>query len=225
MTFIRKTGLIFFMLLISSAFAFAKVNPPHSLIKDILKTSAHPEKHYQKLTIYILHPMVKDRESIYEYKSDLKWNGDRCQRTIRSFKVVKGIKPKRRNDSVGKSLKLIYPPKSLKKLFEGGVFNWKKASSMKLDKKSYSGYTFTSMASGKNKTGRIYMNGGRVAAVSIGFPDEGISHKKGMKANAEVWYFRYIDGKPAISEIKTYKLQKKGAIPVIQYFNEKFSDF
>lgn len=193
---------------------------------QVLAIDAKPGSHVEETKLFIIHPLIKQKETILRHISKLSWKGNKCIRTFTGFKVVKGRKP-RGDTGVGKKVRYHYISKELKNFCSSkAVTGWNIKDSMKLDETTCQGYSFMIKISGQVKEGMIYLSGdGMLKAMALGFPENGISHAKEMKDNATVWYFKTEGGKLRLTGIKKYTVQKKRGIPIIKTVNVKFGNF
>ncbi len=197
-----------------------------SYCSDVLAIDAKPKSHFQETRLFIIHPMVKEKETIYHHFSKLTWKGNKVTRTYTGFKIIKGRKP-RGNTGVGKTYKTQYIPDGLRKFCSSkSISKWEKKESVKLGNEKYMGYSFLIKIKGENKDGLVYLSpDGSLKAMSLGFPDSGLSHEKNMKENATVWYFEGSGDNLRLTKVRKYTVEKKGSIPVITTVTSKFSEF
>ncbi len=216
-------GSLTLLLMVSPAFSgnseFARFS------KQILSINARPGYSVDRTRMVILHPMIKEREVILVHESTLTWKGNVCTRTIVKARQIKGKKPK--GSILGKSARTWYIPKDLRAfLTKARISNWRKSSSLKLDKKPSAGYRFSATLKGVKRFGELHINrDGSLKAISFGFPEAGISHAKNMKDSGTVWYFKGRAGNMRL--VKRYSLttKKSRGIPIIKLVTTTYSRF
>lgn len=191
---------------------------------QILAISNQPTKHVETTRIFIVHPMVKDKETKMVHTSKLEWKDDQCTRTFTDFKQLKGNSIKG-DKGIGKTVKFAYISDQLKKLCNNkNISKWQKFSSkMKLNKKAYWGFRFFIEMDGGKRECSVYTNdGNELAAIGYGFPKYVIPRLKGFKETATTWFFSKQDGKIVNSRIEEILTQKKNGIPIVKKSIEIF---
>ena len=194
--------------------------------KQILAIDAKPKAHLSSTKMIILHPLIKDKEIIINHISRISWKGNKCTRTITGYKQLKGKKAKGKT-GVGQTFKYKYIPKNLRSFCSSKkISKWKKSHKLKLEKKSYKGYSFDIVFNGKKRKGSIYLTkDGQLKAISFGFQKAGISHAKTMKESATIWYFDIIKNKTRLVKIVETTAEKKSGFPFVKIITETYSKF
>lgn len=193
---------------------------------EILSIDAKPGYHVETTRLLVIHPLIKDRETILIHYSKLTWENNQCTKTVLNFEKVKGVKPKG-NTGVGQSFNYQYIPEELKNFCKSAKISaWEKKSGMKLDKKEYNGYSFYAQLSGEKRISLLYLSdSGEIEAVAFGFPESGISHANEMTDKGTIWYFKKINGKIALVKIIELTAEKKKGIPIIKKVTKEFNRF
>ena len=220
--FVSASALLLFFTIAEAQAASGDFSP---YSQQVVSINARPTGHFQEIRLLVLHPLIKNRDIIIEHRAKLTWDGERCTKTITSFKQRKG---KTRGDTgVGKSFSYSYIPKNLKQFCTTSqISGWHPRNGLRLDGAAFNGFEFTAALEGKQKKSILYLSGnGDIHAISFGFPEAGISHNNNMKEDATLWYFKKIQGNLGLYKIVEITVQKKRGIPVIKKSTEVFSGF
>jgi len=209
-----------FSMLFAGEYTFSDFKNSVNLIK------AQPKKLDEKTTIKIIHPLVKIKDIIFLYSSQLDWNDEKCTRTVKSFKQVQG-QPVKRKDDIGKTFPFYYPSKDLVDFFnDSKIKSWTKASNLKIENKTLNGYKFKGFHNGKWKDCTIYINkDGGIFAFELGFNDGEIKKGGTIKDPGIGWFFKGKGENLKIVRIKKGYLKRSNGIPSITITVQTFSDF
>jgi|GEM_PF-1471997 len=193
---------------------------------QMMAINAKPKKNKEVLSIFIFHPMIKNKETKVIYYSAIKWNGKDATRTYIDFKNIKGRATKR-GKIIGRTFKYHYKAKILIQLCTSTkMSSWKKSNNLRLHNRTYFGYSFLADIGGDLKKCIIYLNrDGSLYAFSFGYSKKGISHGKTMKDSGTIWYFKNINGKLRIVKILKSTVQKIRGIPIMKISTQTFSQF
>lgn len=218
--FIAILTLTVFSTLFAGDYTFSDFKNSINLIK------AQPKKLDEKTTIKIIHPMVKIKDIIFLYSSQLDWKDGKCKRTVKSFKQIQG-QPVKRKDDIGKTFPLYYPSKDLVEFIKTSkIKSWKKASNLKSDDGTYNGFTFKGMHNGKWKNCNIYLNSdGSLHGFSLGFNDDEIKKGGTIEDPGIAWYFEGKGESLKIVKVKKGYLKRSNGIPNVTVIVQTFSDF
>lgn len=222
----KRNTIIFILLLLCTHSILASNKIFSKYANQALEPSAKPTKMITKSTIFILHPLVKEKESKYLFTSTLSWKGNICTAQVTSLKTLKGKKPRRKN-SLKRATKFNYPPKKLKILLTKAIIsNWRKAGDIKLEKRTISGYRFSALIDGVKRDAAFGIKNGKIEAIILGFPNSGISHTKNMKDSGTIWHFgKSKNGKLRLIREFSLIARKSNGIPFVKRKKTDYSNF